>query len=186
VAGVDVSYKDDRYFSALVLFEGRKVADVRADSGISKEPYTPSLFFLKEAPIISSLIYRESIDLIFVNGHGICHPYSYGLATVVGMTHGIPTVGFARRLTKGEYKETSSGDPHLAYVSQKGVIRAVTIRTAKSKKPVYVSQGFGISLRRTIEEYHRCAIRGRVPEPLRLAHLHAKRHMQESEEPRAG
>jgi deoxyribonuclease V len=181
VAGVDVSYQDDHYASVLVTFEGNEVAHIKVKAGDSSEPYTPSLFFLKEGPIISDLIYKEPIDLLFVNGHGICHPYSYGLATVVGMTHGIPTVGFARELIKGDYDETPSGNPGVTYIAQKGIIKAVAIKTPKGKRSVYVSQGFGVSLTRTIEEYRRWAIRGKVPEPLRLAHLHAKRHALKGE-----
>jgi len=175
VAGIDVAYQKNRYVSAMVTFEGLKIADTKVSSGTSNDPYVPSLFFLKEGPIISELIYGASIDLLFVNGHGICHPYSYGLATVVGMTHGIPTIGFARELIKGDYDKAPSGNPNVTYIAQKGIIKAAAIRTTKGKKPVYISQGFGISLKRTIEEYHKWAIRGKVPEPLRLAHLHAKR-----------
>jgi deoxyribonuclease V len=182
VAGVDVSYRDDQYTAALVVFHGKEVANIRISSGISREPYSPSLFFLKEGPIISELIYREPIDLLFVNGHGICHPYSYGLATVVGMTHGIPTIGFASELIHGDYNESSSGIPNITYIAQKGIIKATAIRTTQGKRPVYISQGFGISLKKTIEEYRRWAIRGKVPEPLRLAHLHAKRHASKGEE----
>jgi deoxyribonuclease V len=181
VAGVDVSYQYDRYFAALVIFRGNEVANIKFKTGLPREPYTPSLFFLKEGPIISEIIYGESIDLLFVNGHGICHPYSYGLATVIGMTHGIPTIGFARKLIKGDYNETPSGNPNMSYISQKGVITAVATTTPRSKKPVYVSQGFGISLKKTIEEYRRWAIRGKVPEPLRLAHLHAKKQVSKGE-----
>jgi deoxyribonuclease V len=181
VAGVDVSYRDDHYASALVTFEGNEVANIKVKAGVSKEPYTPSLFFLKEGPIISDLIYKEPIDLLFVNGHGICHPYSYGLATVVGMTHGIPTVGFARELIKGDYDEAPSESHDVTYIAQKGIIKAAAIRTTKGKKPVYISQGFGISLKKTIEEYRTWATRGKVPEPLRLAHLHAKRHALKGE-----
>jgi deoxyribonuclease V len=177
VAGVDVSYLDDRYVGTLVVFHGREVVNIKVKTGISSVPYVPSLFFLKEGPIISDLIYKESIDLLFVNGHGICHPYSYGLATVVGMTHGIPTVGFARELIKGEYDKAPSENPGITYIAQKGIIKAAAIKTPKGKKPVYVSQGFGISLKRTIEEYRRWSIRGKVPEPLRLAHLYAKRQL---------
>jgi len=183
VAGLDVSYRNDHYTAALVTFEGNEVAHITVKTGISKEAYIPSLFFLKEGPIISDLIYKESIDLLFVNGHGICHPYSYGLATVVGMTHGIPTVGFARELIEGEYDETSSGSHDIFYIVQKGLIKAAAIRTGQGKKPVYISQGFGISLKRTVEEYRKWAIRGRVPEPLRIAHFHAKRHVLKGDRP---
>jgi deoxyribonuclease V len=174
VAGVDVSYQDNRYTAALIVLEGKGIASIKVKCGTSIYPYRPSLFFLKEGPIISSLIYKEPIDLLFVNGHGICHPYSYGLATVVGMTHGIATIGFARELIKGDYDKAPSGNPNVTYIAQKGVIKAAAIKTPRGKKPVYVSQGFGISLKKTIEEYRRWAIRGKVPEPLRLAHLHAK------------
>lgn len=175
VAGADVSYRGNYYASALVVLEGTKTALIKTGFGMSSIPYKPSLFFLKEGPIISELIYGESIDLLFVNGHGICHPHAYGLATVVGMTHGIPTIGFARELIQGEYDIAPSASPDMDYVAQKGIIKAAAIRTSKSKKPVYISQGFGISLKRIIEEYHRWTIRSKVPEPLRLAHLHAKK-----------
>ena len=177
VAGVDVSYRENHYASALVILEGTKISRIKIKSGTSSVPYRPSLFFLKEGPIISDLIYGESVDLLFVNGHGICHPHAYGLATVVGMTHGMPTIGFARELIKGEYDDAPSGNPGITYISQKGIIKAAAIKTPKGKKPVYVSQGFGISLKRTIEEYRRWSIRGKVPEPLRLAHLRAKRQL---------
>ena len=175
MAGADVSYRENHYSSALVILEKNKTAYIKTGSGISFVPYRPSLFFLKEGPIISDLIYGESIDLLFVNGHGICHPHEYGLATVIGMSHGIPTIGFARELIKGDYVETPSGKPDMHYITQKGIIKAAAIRTSRGKKPVYVSQGFGISLKRTIEEYRRWTIRGKIPEPLRLAHLYAKK-----------
>ncbi len=177
VAGIDVSYQGNRYTAALVMLEGQKLTDIHIKSGISHDLYRPSLFFLKEGPIISELIYGESIDLVFINGHGICHPYSYGLATVVGMTHGIPTIGFARELIKGKYGETPSGSKNMTYVTQRGIIKAVAIKPPKGKKPVYVSQGFGISLKKTIEEYRRWAVHGKAPEPLRLAHLHARHQL---------
>lgn len=177
VAGIDVSYKGNRYTAALIMFEGQKLTDIRIKSGISYDLYRPSLFFLKEGPIISELIYGESIDLLFINGHGICHPYSYGLATVVGMTHGIATIGFARELVKGKYDEAPSWSQNMTYITQKGIIKAVAIKLPEGKKPVYVSQGFGISLEKTIEEYRRWAVHGKVPEPLRLAHLNAKHQL---------
>jgi deoxyribonuclease V len=179
VAGVDVSYRDNRYASALVILEEQKVVDVRVKSGTSPDPYRPSLFFLKEAPIISDLIYKEPLDLLFVNGHGICHPNLYGLATVVGLTHGIPTVGIARKLLKGQYEETGSADPSIRFVVQNKTITGMMISLKKRHRPLIVSQGFGISLKRTLNEYTRWTKNGKTPEPLRLAHLHSKRLFRE-------
>lgn len=176
-AGVDVSYSGNRHVSALVLFEGHEISDIKVKTGTSREEYRPSLFFLKEGSILSELIYGVPIDLLFVNGHGICHPYSYGLATVIGLSHGIPTIGFARSLIKGKYDRAPSATPNHTYIAQDGVIRAIAITTPKGKNPVYISQGFGISLKRMVEEYERWALRSKVPEPLRLAHLHARRQL---------
>jgi deoxyribonuclease V len=177
VAGVDVSYDDDRYVSVLVTMQEGCIPDIKVRSGLSREAYTPTLFFLKEGPIISQLVYQEPIDLLFVNGHGICHPYSFGLATVVGLTHGLPTIGFARKLIRGNYLEVEGGKPDISFVAQKGLIVAAAVRTKERKRPVYVSQGFGISLGRTLEEYMKWSQHGKVPEPLRLAHLHAHREL---------
>lgn len=184
VAGVAVCHRDDGYASTLVIFEKHRIAQIKAASGTSANPYRPSLFFLKEGPIISNLLYGEAVDLLFVHGHGICHPHSYGLATVVGMTHGIPTIGFARELIKGDYEEIHSGSQNMACIALKGIIKAVAITTPRGNKPVYVSQGFGISLKRTVEEYGTWAIRGRVPEPLRLARMHARKYLRKNNGPK--
>jgi deoxyribonuclease V len=49
------------------------------------------------------------------------------------------------------------------------------IKTKKWKKPVFVSQGFGITLEKTIQEYMKWTKSGKMPEPLRLAHIYAKK-----------
>ncbi len=79
---MDVSYRDGRVVAARVVFDRLTVADINLKTGESEGAYMPTLFFLREGPIISAVIGNASIDLLFVNGHGICHPYSYGLATV--------------------------------------------------------------------------------------------------------
>ncbi|MCX6262217.1 MAG: endonuclease V, partial [Bacteroidia bacterium] len=175
VAGVDVSYRDEHYTATLTLFEEGKFREIKVIRGVSKVPYRSSLFFLKEAPIISKLIYGERIDLLFVNGHGICHPYLYGLATVIGLTHGIPTIGFAHRLIHGDYREVKSENPDIVYITQHQRMLGAAIKTKKWKKPVFVSQGFGITLEKTIQEYMKWTKNGKLPEPLRLAHIYAKK-----------
>lgn len=179
VAGVDVSYNGTSYYAVLSIFQNGKIKNVKKSEGISKEPYRTSLFFLKEASIISKLVYREPIDPLFVNGHGICHPYLYGLATVVGLTHKIPTIGIARKLIAGACtKKVPSENPDMSFIMRDGRILGVAIGNTKSRRPVIVSQGFGISLERTIGEYLRWTKNGKIPEPLRLAHIYGKSGIQ--------
>jgi len=174
VAGVDVSYNGTSYNAALILFQNGEIKTIQKLHGISNEPYRTSLFFLKEAPIISQLIYQQPIDLLFVNGHGICHPYNFGLATVIGLTHRIPTIGIAEKLIAGTYRVVTSENPNIQFIVRDSVIIGVAIGHTQSKHPIIVSQGFGISLKRTITEYFTWVKKGKVPEPLRLAHIHGK------------
>ncbi len=180
VSGVDVTYKDDRYFSALVTFRDGKLLDVKTETGISRGPYVSSLFFLKEGPIVSKIIYGQQIDLLFVNGHGVCHPYNYGLATVIGFTHRIPTIGLARRLAKGDYRQIPSQDPSFTYITQDDKITGVGVRGKGRKRPIFISQGFGITIERMMVEYLEWTPIGKFPEPLRLAHIHSLRKARES------
>ncbi|HOD78277.1 MAG TPA: hypothetical protein PKW97_13025 [Syntrophorhabdus sp.] len=53
----------------------------------------------------------------------ICHPYSYGLAKVVGMTNIIATIGFTLRRIREEYVTTPSARPYMNSLTQKGVIK---------------------------------------------------------------
>ncbi|HEY3276025.1 MAG TPA: endonuclease V [Syntrophorhabdaceae bacterium] len=171
VGAVDVAYRDDRYFSALTLYKNGVLTDIKTDSGISRGAYVSSLFFLKEGPIVSRLVYGEPMDLLFLNGHGICHPYNYGLATVIGFTHRIPTVGIARRLIKGRYDRILSRDPSFTYITQEGKITGVGVNSETAKKPIFLSQGFGITIERMMVEYLKWTPKGKMPEPLRLAHV---------------
>jgi deoxyribonuclease V len=180
VCGVDVAYRGNRYFSALATFRDGKLFSVKTDEGLSRSPYVSSLFFLKEGPVISKIIYGEKMDLLFINGHGICHPHRYGLATVIGLTHQIPTIGVARRLIKGEYEKIPSPDPDIIHITQESKITGMEIRAAGRKRSVFVSPGFGITMERSMSEYLRWSPKGKLPEPLRIAHIQTRRAISSS------
>ena len=175
VCGVDVAYRADRYYAALATFTDGKLSDIKTTEGFSPYPYVSTLFFLKEGPAISKIICGEKMGLLFVNGHGICHPHHYGLATVIGLTHHIPTIGVTRRLIKGGYGRIPSPDPDLTYITQEGRITGIEVKTEGRKKPLFLSQGFGITLERTNSEYLKWSPGRRLPEPLRIAHIQTRK-----------
>jgi len=176
VCGVDVAYRGDLYFAALATFTDGKLFRVKTAGGFSPYSYVSSLFFLKEGPVISKILDGEKMGLLFINGHGICHPYHYGLATVIGLTHHIPTIGVTRRLIKGSYGRIGSSDPDVVYITQENRISGVEIRREGRKRPLYISQGFGITLERTIAEYFKWVGKSSFPEPLRIAHIESKKN----------
>lgn len=178
VGGVDVAYRGSRYWAALVVCAEGADPDLTWESGLSHEPYRSTLFFLKEAPLISRLVYARDMDLLFVNGHGTCHPFHFGLATVVGITHDIPTVGVARRLIRGDYTWRATGSAGVRLIVQSGIVVGAAVRRSPAASPLFVSPGYGMTVAEAVAHYFKWIRRAKVPEPLRLAHLHSRRLMK--------
>ena len=178
-AGIDTSYDENCYATALAIFRDGKLDSIKTDEGELTTPYVSKLFFLREAPLLSRLLFGENIDLLFVNGHGVCHPYFFGLATVVGWTHNIRTIGIASRLIRGEYGRMPSRHPGVDFVTLKCQAVGAAVRLKNFTRSMFVSPGFGIALDEAIQEYANWARDGKVPEPLRLAHLKANRLLKE-------
>jgi len=174
VAGIDTSYDGTRYAVALVTFCDEELDSIKTDAGDLSTPYVSKLFFLREAPILSRMLFREPIDLLFINGHGACHPYFFGLATVVGWTHRIPSIGIASRLIKGAYGRLPSRHPGIDFITLRSHVVGAAIRMEGFTKSVVVSTGFGVGLDDAIREYMHWTRFGKMPEPLRLAHLRAR------------
>ena len=173
-AGIDASYAVNHYASALATFHDGKLESVKTDEGELSASYVSKLFFLREAPILSRLLAGKATDLLFVNGHGICHPYFFGLATVIGWTHNIPTVGIASKLIHGEYTRVPSRHPDIEFIVLRCQTVGAAVRLKNFSRPVFVSPGFGVTLGKAIQEYVSWARVGKLPEPLRLAHLQAR------------
>ncbi|HVN24694.1 MAG TPA: endonuclease V [Syntrophorhabdales bacterium] len=173
-AGIDASYGVNRYASALATFHDGKLKSVKTDEGELSAPYVSKLFFLREAPALSRLLSGEAIDLLFVNGHGVCHPYFFGLATVIGWTHNIPTIGIASRLIRGEYTRLPSRYPDIEFIMLRCQAVGAAVRLKHFSRPMFVSPGFGVTLGEAIQEYAYWARLGKLPEPLRLAHVQAR------------
>ena len=110
VLALDVAYKDDLAFCAAVIYDLRQEKVLK--ELIIKEkiyfPYIPGLLFLREAPIMLEAIEKidRDYDLILVDGHGLAHPRKAGLATIIGILTGKPTVGIAKSFLYGEIKDS--------------------------------------------------------------------------------
>jgi deoxyribonuclease V len=110
VLALDISYKDDLAFCAAVLYDLKqeKVLKELLVKERVKFPYIPGLLFLREAPIMLETIEKidRDYDLILVDGHGLAHPRKAGLATIIGILTGKPTIGIAKSFLYGEIKDS--------------------------------------------------------------------------------
>ena len=187
VGGMDVSY--DRHspwlFAAVVVLSlpSLDVAEQVAVRTRAAFPYVPGLLSFRESPAGLAVWerLRKRPDCLLCDGHGYAHPRRFGLACHFGLLTGLPTVGCAKSVLVGEYREPGAGRGSFSSLMDNGEVVGAAVRTREGASPVFVSAGHRISLRRAIETVLACAPRYRIPEPIRRAHTLVNRLRQAAE-----
>jgi deoxyribonuclease V len=144
-------------------------------------PYMPGFFAFSAGPAILSVIKKlKKPDLIMFPGRGIAHPRGLGLASHLGLLLDIPTIACSKTPLWREYPKLSLEKGSQVFVKgeDKRFVGAV-VRTREGKNPVFVSPGHKISVQTAVKIVLRCSPRYRIPEPLRQAHILAKRMSEE-------
>jgi len=108
VAGVDQAFVGDRAVSAVVVLRGREVVERVWAVEPAEIPYVPGLLSFREGGAILSAFATLDCDpdIVFVDGSGRIHYREAGLATHIGVTLDVPTVGVAKNLLCGEPTES--------------------------------------------------------------------------------
>ena len=176
VAGADVSFKGNHGFGSVVVLDYKtlKLLSYSLSRVTVKIPYIPTFLAFREVGAIVSALkkLRDKPDVLLVDGHGMLHPRRCGLATHLGIVTGIPTIGVAKKGLIGEVR----GEGRVRPVYYKGEVIGFEVYTSKNKKPIYVSVGHMVTLRDALEVVLKTVKPGfRLPEPIRLAHILAKR-----------
>ncbi len=166
-----------QFIAAVVVMtfpEGR-VIEVGSGTASAAWPYVPGLLSFREAPAILAAFSQlnHCPDAVVFDGQGIAHPQRFGLAAHLGLWLGLPSIGCAKSRLTGEYREPGVAKGSFQYLYDKGEIIGAAVRTRKAVKPVFVSPGHLADLSSSIELILRCAIRYRLPEPVRQAHIMA-------------
>jgi len=164
IGGVDISYKNDIAKVVYVILDN-KLNIKKKYVFIEKVefPYIPTFLAFREGEPIIKTFDRvdEKIDVLFVNGVGIAHPVRMGLAAWVGVKLDISTIGVTKSLLYGKVIEDKIID------EKTGEILGYAIR--KFGKEVYVSPGNKVSLETSKKLSETLWVRGRYPEPIRIA-----------------
>jgi len=180
VAGADFGYdrKEKRIGASLVVYKIPEFEIVEITEAIRESlfPYIPGFLSLREGPVFLDA-YRKiktKPDVTLIDGNGIAHPRKMGLASFVGVTLDICTVGCAK---KSFYPFDSPPEHKGAYTffrDDGGDNVGLCLRTRTGVKPVFVSPGHRVDFAHALEIVLRCS-RFRIPEPLREAHRRAGR-----------
>lgn len=183
VAGADVHRVGEEKMQAVVCvlsFPELELLDLSRAIVPMTFPYIPGLLAFREAPAVLEAFEKLHFDPDFAlfDAQGRAHPRHFGLACHVGVLLDLPSIGCAKRRLYGEAERVPEGEgekvPLLDPID--GRILGMVVRTKKGEAPIYVSVGHKVSLETAVQFVLQCTKpHQRIPEPLRLAHLHAKR-----------
>jgi len=186
VAGVDVAYLEGTSVGAVAVLDGGTLSLVEFQVAHVKTrfPYVPTFLSFREIPPAYSAIRKlhTEPDVFLVDGQGFAHPYGLGFASHLGLILDKPTVGVAKSLLCGKVEQNVECGRVEALEHMGEIVGAVVV-TKKGTKPVYVSVGHRVSLKRATEIVIECTGKYRIPEPTRRAHIIAneeKRRLKSS------
>ncbi len=92
------------------------------------------------------------------------------MACHFGLLVDLPTIGFAKGVLVGSFREPGRERGATADLVDGGEVIGVALRTRDGVAPVFVSVGHRISLTTAVAEVLACSPRYRIPEPIRQAH----------------
>lgn len=176
VAGADVHFPaKGRVRAALVVcsFPALEPVDSSVYEGPCSFPYIPGLLSFREIPpLVEAWKGLEILpDLILCDGQGIAHPRGLGLASHLGLLLEIPTIGCAKSPLYGAFALPAGEKGSRSPIRDgKGRTIGTVLRSRDGTRPLYVSIGHMIGLRRAARMVLDCTPRFRIPEPLRAAH----------------
>lgn len=142
-------------------------------------PYIPGLFAFSAGPAVLSILDKiERPDLMIFPGRGIDHPRKLGLASHLGVLLDIPTIACSKRpLWKDHPEPSMKKGAHVFIGDDNGNFIGAAIRTKDKVRPIYVTSGHKVSIQTATKIILQCSRNYRIPEPLRYAHLLAKRRL---------
>ncbi len=132
-------------------------------------PLYSGLLSFREIPHILEVIGGLEIepDIFFCDGQGIAHPRGLGLASHLGVLIEKPTIGCAKTRLVGEFSEVGQNRGDYSPLFYKGRQVGNVVRTRTGVKPLFVSPGYGITIKEATDLVLNCGGRYRLPEPTR-------------------
>ncbi len=180
IGGVDIHYdrRRRRVFAAAVRLDptGELQASALASAPL-RFPYVPGYLAFREAPAaLEALAVLESLDLLFVDGHGRAHPRRFGIACHLGVLLDLPTIGVAKSRLIGRFTEPGPEPGAWSPLLDGDEVIGAVVRTRARTRPVFVSIGHRVSLATAIRLTLAFARGFRLPEPTRLADRLSRAH----------
>lgn len=173
VAGVDQAFIGDKIISGIVVLNLRSHNPLERVYSVMKAdfPYIPGLLAFREGPAVIDCFSKlnEKPNMLMVDGCGINHPRFAGLATHVGVSLDIPTIGVSKNLLCGSYKHIPERVNDFSIISYEEREVGVIFKSKRGCKPIIVAPGHRVSLETAADIVRLCLTKYKLPEPTRQA-----------------
>ncbi len=187
IGAFDQQYLDDQILSVIGIFDFKTKKLVEFKYSLQKTPlsYIPGYLAFRETPSMVDAYSRleNQPEVILVNAHGILHPRKIGLASHLGLLLDKPVIGLGKKLIVGEQAEDSK--IHLF-----GKVCGQAVKMKEHSRPVYVSPGHKVSLKKAVEVVKKCKQEPyKLPWPLAYIHkiaVRLKKKIKEGEKEEEG
>lgn len=186
IGGIDVAYytKNEKEYGVCVIdiFDFKTFDLVERQISISEigYRYVPGELAKREIPIIMET-YKKLInkaDLYLLDGNGYLHQNHNGIATVFSDKTGERSIGVAKtfyNFSQVTY-DLDSKKFSTAPIIINDEIYAYALRSKENSKPIFISQGMGISLNESLKIVKQCINDdSRIPIPTRIADIDTRR-----------
>lgn len=178
IAGADISYNknSDLLYAAIVIlsYPQMKLISYSLTTAATAFPYVPGFLGFREVPVLLKAWENIAIkpDVVVFDGQGFLHPRRMGIAAHFGVLTQQATIGCAKSSLYGYYDEPKTTRCNYSSVYEKDskMHLGYALRTKNGTKPVYVSPGYGLSLKKSLAIMLKCMGNYRIPEPTRIAH----------------
>ncbi len=173
VGGVDVSYHGTVAWGTYVRLD--EAGDVAWSQTLSQPvdfPYISGFLAFRELPLMAALVEEarrrdQLCDVLLVDGSGVLHPRSAGIATMLGLSANVVTVGVTKKRLCGTIVGPLDRDGEPRPVMMDGQLRGgALLPTRGARHPLYVSPGHGIDVMTAIRVVRDQCRQRRLPLPI--------------------
>lgn len=185
IAGADIAIdsKKKEGIAGIIIFSypEMKILEMKSARKKIKYPYIPGLLSFRESPLLLSVLKKVNIypDLIMFDGQGIAHPKGLGIASHLGLILNKPTIGCAKSLLVGKFREPGKKQGSFTDLFYKGKKIGSAVRTRDGVKPVFISPGHKIGFKTSVKIALNCCQGCRIPEPTRQADIYVEKVKRE-------
>ncbi len=176
IGGADISFNkySTTVYAGIVIFSYPEMV-MQSYSLITAEtnfPYVSGYLAFREIPALMQAWEQlpQKPDLMILDGQGITHPRTMGIASHFGLLANLPSIGCAKSMLFGKFEELGIEKFSVSKIIGKSEKLGYALRTKRAVNPVYISPGHLIDTEDSLKVMKNCTGNYRIPEPTRMAH----------------